>query len=39
MNRPVNFKEKLTKFTERWSPRVVAEMNDWFFRLSRGVMT
>lgn len=29
----VNFAEKLTKFSELWSPRVVAEMNDYQFKL------
>ena len=29
----INFSEKLTKFTELWSPRVVAEMNDYQFKL------
>lgn len=30
---PVNFAEKLSKFSEYWSPRVVAEMNDYQFKL------
>jgi len=25
----INFKNKFTKFTEHWSPRVIAEMNDY----------
>jgi len=29
----INFKDKFTKFTEHWSPRVVAEMNDYQFKL------
>lgn len=29
----INFKEKFTKFNEYWSPRVVAEMNDYQFKL------
>jgi mannose-6-phosphate isomerase-like protein (cupin superfamily) len=29
----INFAEKLGKFTEHWSPRVVAEMNDYQFKL------
>lgn len=29
----INFSEKLTKITELWSPRVVAEMNDYQFKL------
>jgi|TARA_R110001583_G_C5544869_1_gene399770 mannose-6-phosphate isomerase-like protein (cupin superfamily) len=29
----INFKDKFSKFTEHWSPRVVAEMNDYQFKL------
>jgi mannose-6-phosphate isomerase-like protein (cupin superfamily) len=29
----INLAEKLTKFTDLWSPRVVAEMNDYQFKL------
>ncbi|MBB1345693.1 MULTISPECIES: cupin domain-containing protein [unclassified Pseudoalteromonas] len=29
----INFKEKFTKFTDHWSPRVIAEMNDYQFKL------
>ncbi|MEH6636505.1 MAG: cupin domain-containing protein [Halioglobus sp.] len=29
----VNFKEKLSKFDEHWSPRIVAAMNDYQFKL------
>jgi len=29
----INFHEKLTKFSERWSPKVVAAMNDYQFKL------
>ncbi len=29
----INFKEKLTKFHEHWSPKVIAEMNDYQFKL------
>ena len=29
----INFKEKLSKFDALWSPRVVAEMNDYQFKL------
>ena len=31
----INLKEKFTKFSERWSPRVVAEMNDYQFKLAK----
>jgi len=29
----INFKEKLSKFSDHWSPRVIAEMNDYQFKL------
>jgi len=29
----INFKNKLTKFSEHWSPHVIAEMNDYQFKL------
>ena len=29
----INFDEKLTKFSDHWSPRVIAEMNDYQFKL------
>ena len=29
----INFSEKLAMFAELWSPRVVAEMNDYQFKL------
>lgn len=29
----INFFEKLAKFSEHWSPRVIAEMNDYQFKL------
>lgn len=29
----INFKEKFTKFADYWSPRVIAEMNDYQFKL------
>lgn len=31
----INLREKLASFTERWSPRVIAEMNDYQFKLAR----
>ena len=30
---PINFHEKLLKFDEHWSPRVIAEMNEYQFKL------
>lgn len=29
----INLKEKFTKFNKHWSPRVVAQMNDYQFKL------
>jgi mannose-6-phosphate isomerase-like protein (cupin superfamily) len=29
----INFKDKFSKFTAHWSPRVIAEMNDYQFKL------
>lgn len=26
---PINFREKLAKVREQWSPRVIAELNDY----------
>lgn len=31
----INFKEKFNLFNEHWSPRVVAEMNDYQFKLAK----
>ncbi|MEM8715799.1 MAG: cupin domain-containing protein [Cyanobacteria bacterium P01_A01_bin.3] len=30
---PVKFQEKLALFADRWSPKVIAEMNDYQFKL------
>ncbi|WP_199609539.1 cupin domain-containing protein [Flocculibacter collagenilyticus] len=30
---PINFEEKFTKFNETWSPKVIAAMNDYQFKL------
>lgn len=32
---PINIDEKFSKFTDQWSPRVIAEMNDYQFKLAR----
>ena len=29
----INFKEKLDKFTEHWSPKIIAQMNNYHFKL------
>ncbi len=30
---PINLNEKLTKFNDQWSPKVIGEMNDYQFKL------
>jgi mannose-6-phosphate isomerase-like protein (cupin superfamily) len=30
---PINLKEKLSKFSEHWSPKIIARMNDYHFKL------
>jgi mannose-6-phosphate isomerase-like protein (cupin superfamily) len=31
----INFEEKFARFSEPWSPKVIAEMNDYQFKLVR----
>lgn len=31
----INLKEKLTVFSEYWSPKIVAQMNDYHFKLAK----
>ncbi len=31
----INIQDKLSKFSEHWSPRVIAEMNDYQFKLAK----
>jgi mannose-6-phosphate isomerase-like protein (cupin superfamily) len=31
----INIKEKLAKFSEHWSPKVIAQMNDYHFKLAK----
>lgn len=31
----INFADKLSRINEQWSPRVVAELNDYQFKLVR----
>jgi mannose-6-phosphate isomerase-like protein (cupin superfamily) len=31
--RPINFRQKLSLFNEQWTPKVVAEMNDYQFKV------
>ena len=30
---PINFQEKLNLFYEQWSPRIIAQMNDYHFKI------
>jgi mannose-6-phosphate isomerase-like protein (cupin superfamily) len=30
---PIDLTEKFTKFSEHWSPRIIAQMNDYHFKL------
>jgi mannose-6-phosphate isomerase-like protein (cupin superfamily) len=29
----INFQDKLSKFSEHWSPRIIAQMNDYHFKI------
>ena len=31
----INIKEKLVKFSEHWSPKIIAQMNDYHFKLAK----
>ncbi len=31
--KPINFQDKLAKFTDHWSPKIIAQMNDYHFKL------
>jgi mannose-6-phosphate isomerase-like protein (cupin superfamily) len=33
--RAINLKDKLALFDEHWSPRVIAQMNDYYFKLAK----
>ncbi|MDP6968971.1 MAG: cupin domain-containing protein [Gammaproteobacteria bacterium] len=33
MYQAINFEQKLARFSDHWAPRVVAEMNDYQFKL------
>ncbi len=32
---PVSLKEKMTLFSEHWSPKIIAQMNDTHFKLAK----
>ncbi len=31
----INFKQKFSKFTEQWSPKIIAQMNDYHLKLAK----
>lgn len=31
----INLQEKLSKFTEHWSPKIIAQLNDYHFKLAK----
>ena len=35
MNKKINIKEKFKKFDEKWSPKIIAQMNDYHFKLAK----
>src|SRR5512138_718730 len=35
MYQPINFQEKLAKFSEQWSPKIIAQMNDYQFKIAK----
>ena len=32
---PINFKYKLSQISEQWSPKIIAQMNNYHFKLSK----
>ena len=32
---PINLSEKLAKFSEQWSPKIIAQMNDYHFKIAK----
>ena len=35
LSNKINLKEKLSKITAHWSPRIIAEMNDYQFKIAK----
>ncbi len=33
--KPINIEDKFQKFSEHWSPKIIAQMNDYHFKLVR----
>ena len=34
-DQPVNLQDKFSKFSEHWSPKIIARMNDYHFKLAK----
>ena len=34
-NKPINFQQKLGLFSEQWTPKVIAKMNDYQFKVAK----
>ena len=34
-NKKINFKQKFIKISDYWSPKVIAELNDYQFKLTK----
>jgi mannose-6-phosphate isomerase-like protein (cupin superfamily) len=32
---PINFEEKLSRFSDQWAPKIVAKMNDYHFKVAK----
>ena len=32
-HQPINFKDKFAKFSEYWAPKIVAQLNDYHFKI------
>jgi len=32
---PINFTEKFNQFDEHWSPKIIAQMNDYHFKIAK----
>lgn len=35
MDNTINFKDKFSKFSDLWAPKIVAQMNDYHFKLAK----
>ena len=35
LNEKINLKDKYSRFSKHWSPRIIAEMNDYQFKLAK----